>query len=78
MMRRLRLILFGSPTMECDGESFALPFERRNPLLVYLALKRSWVGRADLAALLWPEQEQKLALTNLRKALTPIMQHVCG
>jgi predicted ATPase/DNA-binding SARP family transcriptional activator/Tfp pilus assembly protein PilF len=69
MARRLRLIVFGSPTMECDGESFALPFERRNQLLVFLALKRAWVGRADLATLLWPDQEQRLAFTNLRKAL---------
>ena len=65
----VRLILFGSPTIECDGESFALPFERRNQLLAFLALKRSWVGRAELAAMLWPEQENKLAYTNLRKTL---------
>jgi predicted ATPase/DNA-binding SARP family transcriptional activator/Tfp pilus assembly protein PilF len=65
----VRLTLFGSPAIDLDGESSALPFERRNQLLVFLALKRSWVGRADLAALLWPEQEQKLAYANLRKAL---------
>ncbi len=64
-----RLILFGSPTVDHGGESFALPFERRNQLLAFLALKRSWVGRAELAALLWPEQESKLAYTNLRKTL---------
>ena len=46
----LRLFLFGSPTVEYGGESVALPFERRNQLLVFLALKRSWVGRAELAA----------------------------
>ena len=31
--------------------------------------RRSWVGRAELAAMLWPEQENKLAYTNLRKTL---------
>lgn len=65
----VRLFLFGSPTLEVGGESIALPFERRNQLLAFLALKRSWVGRAELAAMLWPEQETKLALTNLRKTL---------
>ena len=65
----LRLFLLGSPTVEYGGESFALPFERRNQLLAFLALKRSWVGRAELAAMLWPEQQTKLAYTNLRKTL---------
>ena len=65
----VRLLLFGSPTVEYGGQSLALPFERRNQLLAFLALKRAWVGRAELAALLWPEQENKLAYTNLRKTL---------
>ena len=65
----VRLLLFGSPTVEYAGESVALPFERRNQLLAFLALKRTWVGRAELAAMLWPEQESKLAYANLRKTL---------
>jgi predicted ATPase/DNA-binding SARP family transcriptional activator len=65
----VRLVLFGSPALQLDGESIALPFERRNQLLAFLALKRSWVGRAELAAMVWPEQETKLAYTNLRKTL---------
>src|SRR5687768_1143732 len=65
----VRLLLFGSPTIEYGGESLALPFERRNQLLVFLALRRAWVGRGELAALLWPEQQSKLAYTNLRKTL---------
>lgn len=64
-----RLHLFGSPTIEVGGARLALPFERRSQLLVFLALKRSWVGRPELAALLWPEQASKLAYTNLRKTL---------
>jgi DNA-binding SARP family transcriptional activator len=64
-----RLHLFGSPTMALDGAPLALPFERRSQLLVYLALKRGWVGRAELAAIFWPEQSQKLAFANLRKTL---------
>ncbi|HTN47803.1 MAG TPA: tetratricopeptide repeat protein [Burkholderiaceae bacterium] len=62
----LQLILFGSPTLR---GSRALDCERRTQLLVYLAFRREWVGRAELAALLWPEQDPKLAYSNLRKAL---------
>jgi len=65
----VRLFLFGSPTVAVGGESLALTCERRHQLLVFLALKRVWVGRAELAALLWPEQQSKLAYTNLRKTL---------
>ena len=68
-MAPVRFHLFGSPSVDCGGESFALPFERRNQVLVLLALRRSWVGRAELAAMLWPDQPNKLAYSNLRKTL---------
>jgi predicted ATPase/DNA-binding SARP family transcriptional activator/Tfp pilus assembly protein PilF len=63
------LSLFGVPSISLDGAVHPLPFERRTQLLAHLALKRSWVARDELAALLWPEQDTKLAQTNLRKAL---------
>src|SRR5438552_14780490 len=65
----VRLRLFGRPAIDVDGRLSMLPFERRSQLLALLALRRSWVGRAELAMLLWPEQERKLAYTNLRKIL---------
>ena len=65
----VRLLLFGSPAVEYGGESCALTFERRHQLLAFLALKKAWVGRAELAAMFWPEQQSKLAYTNLRKTL---------
>ena len=65
----VRLLLFSSPTVEFGGGSAALPFERRSQLLAFLALKRSWVGRAELATMLWPELSSKLAYANLRKIL---------
>jgi predicted ATPase/DNA-binding SARP family transcriptional activator/Tfp pilus assembly protein PilF len=65
----LRLSLFGAPSITYGDTSRALDFERRGQLLAFLALKRTWVGRAELAALLWPDQQSKLAYTNLRKAL---------
>ena len=65
----IRLQLFGPPTVVVDGEAFVLPCERRSQLLVMLALKRAWMGRAELAAVFWPEQPDKLAFANLRKTL---------
>jgi predicted ATPase/DNA-binding SARP family transcriptional activator len=63
------LSLFGPPTITVGDNSRVLGFERRTQLLVFLALRRTWVGRAELSTLLWPDQDSKLALTNLRKAL---------
>ena len=63
------LDLFGSPTMVLAGASLALPFERRTQLVALLALRRQWVPRAEVASMLWPEQETKLAFANLRKTL---------
>src|SRR5215207_3976588 len=65
----VRLHLFGSPAIDVGSGPVALPVERRSQLLAYLALKPTWVGRAELAALFWPEQPQKLAYANLRKTL---------
>src|SRR5688572_28081385 len=65
----MSLHLFGAPAVEERGAVAALPFERRTQLLAFLALRRAWVGRAEIAPLLWPEQEAKLAYSNLRKTL---------
>jgi len=64
-----RLRLLGPPTLEQEGASTAVAVERRTQLLAFLAVKRAWVGRTEVAALLWPELAPKLAYTNLRKAL---------
>ncbi|MES2957753.1 MAG: tetratricopeptide repeat protein [Pseudomonadota bacterium] len=64
-----RLQLFGAPSLEHRGAPVVLPFERRSQLLALLALRRAWVGRAELAAMLWPDQVPKLAYANLRKTL---------
>lgn len=65
----VRLSLFGPPLALIGERTVALACERRTQLLVYLALRRGWVARAELAALLWPDQPSRLAYTNLRKAL---------
>ncbi|WP_395701528.1 ATP-binding protein [Aquabacterium sp.] len=65
----IALHLFGAPSLVIDGSAETLPFERRHQLLACLALRGGWVPRSELAALLWPEQPDKLAYTNVRKAL---------
>ncbi|WP_284618585.1 ATP-binding protein [Aquabacterium humicola] len=65
----VRLILFGAPAVAGDAGPQTLPSERRSQLLVFLACRRDWVGRAELAALLWPELDNAAALANLRKTL---------
>ena len=64
-----QLRLYGRPTVLHAGQSIALPNERRCQLLAVLALRRDWVGRSELATLLWPERPSALGLTNVRKAL---------
>jgi predicted ATPase/DNA-binding SARP family transcriptional activator len=68
-MTAVRFQLFGTPAVQLDGHALALPFERRSQLVVLLALRRQWVPRAEVAALLWPELNDKQAFANLRKTL---------
>lgn len=63
------LHLFGCPDVEHDGLVTPLVPERRNQLLARLAIERTWIDRSELAVLLWPERDPKLAQANLRKAL---------
>jgi predicted ATPase/DNA-binding SARP family transcriptional activator len=73
-----RFLLFGAPSVVQDGTTFALPRERGSQLLVLLAHRRGWVARQELAALLWPGHESKLALTNLRKTLFRLQERPWG
>ena len=74
----IRILLFGAPSVLEGGVTTALPRERGSQLLVLLAHRRGWVPRHELAALLWPGHETKLALTNLRKALFRLQERPWG
>jgi predicted ATPase len=66
----VRLHLLGTPRVQVDaGAASALPFERRSQIVALLALRGGWVARAELAGLLWPQQDTAQAQANLRKAL---------
>jgi predicted ATPase/DNA-binding SARP family transcriptional activator len=65
----LYLRLLGRPRVEASGQSNAWPPERPYRLLALLAMRRGWVGRAELAALFWSDMNRARSAANVRKAL---------
>jgi predicted ATPase/DNA-binding SARP family transcriptional activator len=69
------LRLFGIPVHEAaGGRPVTFIPERRFQLLAYLACRRSWTSRDELADLLWPERTQGVARSNLRKVVMAAQQ----
>lgn len=58
--------LLGPPQVVRNEEAVPLPSGKGAALLAYLACRRGWVGRGELAALFWPEAPEKKARANLR------------
>lgn len=71
-----RLTLLGRISLDRGDGDAELRFlsERRFRLLAYLALRRAWVGRDELATLFWPNRSQAAARNNLRKLLLEVRQ----
>ena len=63
------LALFGVPTLASGGERIVFTTERPFQLLAYLACRRRWVRRDELADILYPERDSAHARSNLRKVL---------
>ncbi len=68
-MAQLSIYMLGSPHLTLDGEPVKIPTSRAIPLLAYLALTGIGQTREMLAALLWPDSNQKQALAALRTTL---------
>lgn len=64
-----RLHLFGRPRFAGDAGGAELAPERRWQVLAFLAHKKAWVARSELAALFWPAHASRLAQANVRKVL---------
>jgi DNA-binding SARP family transcriptional activator len=68
-MAQLRLYAFGPPRLECDARPVDLGLRKGLALIVYLAVTAQPHSRDHLAALLWPESDQREARTRLRRLL---------
>ena len=71
-MSQLRLFLFGSPRLERDGEPVDISLRKALALLAYLAVTEQSHSRDALATLFWPDDDQRKARGNLRRALSRI------
>jgi LuxR family maltose regulon positive regulatory protein len=65
----LRLSWLGPPVLEVDGRPLRLEMRKTLALLAYLSLSPQSPSRETLAAMFWPEFDQRHALTNLRRNL---------
>ncbi|HWH82153.1 MAG TPA: hypothetical protein VNU71_07940, partial [Burkholderiaceae bacterium] len=72
---RAVLRLFGTPAL-IDTEDRERMFAPRRPfqLMAYLACRRGWVARAELAELFWPDRPEGAARANLRVLLLRVRQ----
>ncbi len=68
----LELQTLGNLRIRVDGQPPSLRSKKAKALLVYLAVERNEQPRASLAALLWPESDQRHADTSLRVALSAL------
>ncbi len=77
-MAHLKLSLLGSVQITLDGLTLTdFESDKARALLVYLALAAGRpLRREALAALFWPEQDDKSALQNLRKTLSRLRQTI--
>lgn len=69
---KLELKLLGPPEARRDGAPLRLRTKKALALLAYLAAEGGTRRRAELAALLWPESDEKRARTTLRSALADL------
>ena len=75
-MAYLRIYLLGPFQVTIDGEpAKGFDSDKVRALLAYLAAEADRPHRREtLAALLWPERDERAARTNLRRALTSLRQ----
>jgi DNA-binding SARP family transcriptional activator/predicted ATPase len=71
-MSTIAVYLFGTPRLERDGALAELDTRKALALLAYLLLTGEPQARESLAALLWPEMDDRRARAALRRTLTPL------
>jgi DNA-binding SARP family transcriptional activator/pimeloyl-ACP methyl ester carboxylesterase len=65
-----KLYLFGTPAIECSGNSQHIPRRKAMALLAYLAVTRQSHSRETLAALFWPEHDRRSGRADLSRILS--------
>jgi predicted ATPase/tetratricopeptide (TPR) repeat protein len=74
----LELRLFGAPALKTSRGEVLLAPRRPHQLLAFLACRRHWVARAELAELFWPDRPEGAARTNLRVLLQRVQGEHAG
>jgi len=73
-MVRLKLFLLGPPRLELDGAPIKLERRKATALLAYLLVNQQSYSRNSLAALFWPDYDQRRARAALRRTLATLKQ----
>ncbi|MDQ1300429.1 MAG: hypothetical protein QG637_346 [Chloroflexota bacterium] len=71
-MPQLTIHLLGAPAIARDGAPIAVDTRKATALLAYLAVTGRGHARETLAALLWPEYDDKHARAALRRTLSTL------
>ncbi len=75
-MSSAKLTLFGSPTLEKDGNPVIFKRQKALALLAYLSVTQQPCQRDILATLFWPDSDQQSARANLRGVLPDIKKQL--
>lgn len=75
-MALLQLHWLGPPAIELDDRPLHLEMRKALALLAYLSLSPQYPTRDTLAALFWPEFDQRHALANLRRNLSSLAKQL--
>lgn len=67
-MSKIYAKLFGIPQILKDGEKIFFPYAKINALVYYIFVNKV-ASRDEVAGLLWPDENEKIAKKNLRNAL---------
>ena len=75
-MDKIYAKLFGVPQILKNGEEVFFPYAKINALIYYIVINKV-VSRDEMAGLLWPDENERIAKKNLRNALYQAKKCLC-
>ena len=72
-MSKIICNLLGAPQILKDGRPVFMPYVKMSAFLYYILVNKK-VSRAEIAGLLWPEENEQIARKNLRNAIYRLHQ----